>query len=245
MFKSKLQFAGAITAIILAVSFFIVSNTFAATLSLGGAQTVAVSQTFSVDVMLDTKGSAVDGVDLYFLRFDPKILEVVDSNAGVSGVQIAAGTSLPLTLANSVNNSAGQIMFSQTASAGSTFSGTAKLATITFKAKAAGTSNISFDHKAGSTTDTNVASKGADALTAVSNTKITVSEDATEPDEEDFPPEFIPDDPPEDFVPNQPGNTTANSNDEDRDNGTSPFVWLGLGIAFVIVGWLIKKWIKK
>ena len=207
----------------------------AATLNLTpAAKTVAVGQTFTVDVQLDTKGAAIDGVDLYFLKFDPKVLEVVDSNPGTSGIQISPGNSLALTLANSANNATGQIQFSQTVSAGSTFTGTAKLATITFKAKSAGTSNLSFDFRSGSTTDTNVASRGSDALTSVGSAKyvVTAAESNQQPQES----QNTTQDTNSSTV---PGSNEENNMQSDRageNNGSNWFLWAGIGLLLVIAG---------
>src|SRR3989344_3730446 len=85
--------------------------------------TIPVGQTFTVDINLDTKGAAIDGVDIYSLRYNPAILEVVDSNTSQSGIQIIPGTLLANTLTNTVNASNGTIQFSQVTAGGSTYTG--------------------------------------------------------------------------------------------------------------------------
>ncbi len=137
--------------------------------------TVTAGQTFNVTVLLNTQGQAVDGVDLYFVKYNPSILEVVDSNATQTGIQIQPGSLLGITVVNSADNSLGKIQFSQASTGGSNYNGSGTLATITFKGKANGTSTITFDYAAGSTTDSNVAAGGADVLSSVTNSQATVS----------------------------------------------------------------------
>lgn len=132
-------------------------------------QSVSIGQTFTADILLDTKGMAIDGVDIYSLRYNPAILEVQDANTSVNGVQISAGTLLANTLTNTVNAANGTIQFSQVTTGGSTYTGSGKLATITFKGKAVGTSLITFNFTPGKTSDTNVAGSGQDKLTSVTN----------------------------------------------------------------------------
>jgi hypothetical protein len=136
--------------------------------------TVGLNQTITVDLTLDTGGENVDGVDVSSLRFNPSILQVVDGDAGASGVQIAPTNLLPVTSYNQVNNTTGQIQFSQTTSGGSTFNGSGKIATITFRGNASGTSTANFDFTLNSTLDTNVSSAGIDKLSIVQNASFTV-----------------------------------------------------------------------
>ncbi|MBX4187888.1 MAG: hypothetical protein KW793_02005 [Candidatus Doudnabacteria bacterium] len=135
---------------------------------------VGLNQNFTVDVTLDTGGENIDGLDITFLRFNPSILQVVDSDLVAAGTQIAATSLIPSTLSNSVNNPAGTIQLSQTTTGGSTFNGSGKIATITFKAIAAGTSSVTFDYISGQTTDTNVSALGTDKLSVVQNSSVTV-----------------------------------------------------------------------
>jgi hypothetical protein len=132
-------------------------------------------QTFTVDVNLDTAGAAIDGVDLYKVHFSPSILQVKDMDTGTSGVQITEGTLFSQTLTNSADNSAGTITFSQLTTGGTTYTGSGKLATITFVATANGTSPVTFDFTLGSTSDTNVAGGKVDKLTSVNSASFTVT----------------------------------------------------------------------
>jgi hypothetical protein len=158
------------------VLFGLVKISSAATLTLtpaSGAYTA--NDTFTVNVNVNTSGQTVDGVDLYYLRYNPAILEVQDSNGTLSGIQISPGSLLPQTLSNTVDAATGRITFSQVTTGGTTYNGSGVLATITFKAKANGTSSVAFDFTLGSTSDTNVAGGGTDRLTSVSNASFTVT----------------------------------------------------------------------
>lgn len=132
----------------------------AATLSLSpSSQSVGVNQTFTVSVVLNTQGIAVDGVDLTYLRYNSSLLQVQS---------VTPGTLMPLTLSN---NSAtpGQIQFSQVTTGGSHYNGQGTLLSVVFKGLAQGISNVTFDFTPGSTQDTNVAGNATDLLTAVTN----------------------------------------------------------------------------
>ncbi|KND48701.1 MAG: penicillin-resistant dd-carboxypeptidase-like protein [Parcubacteria bacterium C7867-003] len=152
----------------------LVSGVDAATLILTPSSgSVSSGQTISVDIMLDTKGEDIDGVDVYSLNYNPAILEVVDSSSSASGVQITPGSLFPITLTNKVTS--GVIQFSQVTSGGTSYKGSGKLATITFKGIANGTASVTFNFTPGSTSDTNVAGGGSDKLTSVGSGSYTVS----------------------------------------------------------------------
>ncbi len=152
----------------------------AATLSLSPSTNSYTSgQVFTVDINLDTQGAAIDGVDLYFLRYNSAILEVQDSNSSVSGTQITPGSLLSQTLTNTVDAASGKVTFSQVTTGGTTYNGSGKLASISFKALANGTSSVAFDFTPGSTADTNVAGAGVDKLTGVTNGSYTVTGSVT------------------------------------------------------------------
>ena len=152
--------------------FFVAISVNAATLSLSPSSgNYSLGQTFSVNIFLDTKGQAVDGVDIYHLNYNPVHLEVIDDNVSQSGVQVAPGALMPMTLANTVNANNGKITFSQITAGGITFtsSGAETLAIIRFKVLQAVDTQVYFDFVQNGTSDTNVASKGKDILTAVTN----------------------------------------------------------------------------
>ncbi|MBI5530203.1 MAG: hypothetical protein HY918_01755 [Candidatus Doudnabacteria bacterium] len=142
----------------------------AATLSLSpSTQTLNVGDTITVNVMLDTQGQSIDGVDLQAINYNPYNLQLQDADSSVSGTQIKAGTLMPSTVANSVDTTNGKIVFSQITNAGSTYSGSGILATLTFKALVAGNVPVTINYTSGATTDSNVASNGADILSSVTN----------------------------------------------------------------------------
>lgn len=148
----------------------------AATMSISPAtQSVHVGDTFTVSININTSGATIDGVDIRYLNYNPALLEVQDADSTTAGVQIAPGALMPVTVANSVNASTGKILFSQVVMGGGGYSGSGTLATITFKALAVGTANITIDSANGATTDTNIASAGNDTLTSATGASYTIS----------------------------------------------------------------------
>lgn len=155
---------------------FFAPKAFAATLSLSPAGgSYQVDQVFTVNINLDTQAVAIDGVDILYLNYNPLQLEVQDANTGIAGTQITAGSLMPNTVANSVDTTLGRISFSQVPTGGTTYAGSGVLASVSFKAKAAGTATASFNFTLSSTTDTNVASNGSDVLTAASGASFTLT----------------------------------------------------------------------
>lgn len=147
----------------------------AATLSVSpSSQSVKAGDIFSVSVYLDTQGSSIDGVDLRYLNYNPKLLQVQDSGTTQAGIQISPGNLMPSTLLNKVDQTAGRIAFSQVAAGGTKYKGSGKLAVISFKALSAGNASLTFDYTPKSTTDSNVAMAGSDALNAVVNGVYTI-----------------------------------------------------------------------
>src|SRR3989344_3050449 len=154
-----------------------------AALSLSPSSTsVNVNNTFTVNILLNTGGQSDYGVDVNKLRFNPAVFQVVDADAGTSGVQISPGSLMALTIINNIDNTAGTIQFSQLATPGSTYSGSGTVATVTFRAISAGSSNATFDFSLGSGTDSNVAGLGGDLLASVGSGSYTgVALDTTPP----------------------------------------------------------------
>ncbi len=108
---------------------------------------VAVGNTTTVDIRIEDV-TGLYGAEVH-LTFDPALLEVVDGNSGMAGVQIQPGTfPNPHFLAqNVVDQTAGKIHFAVSQGPGDDpVSGSGVLATITFQGEAAGTSAISFDN---------------------------------------------------------------------------------------------------
>lgn len=147
-----------------------------ATLSISPtSQSIAPNGTFNVSIVLNTGGQAVYGVDINRLRFNPSLLQVVDSDTAVAGVQISPGSSMALNVVNSVDNTNGTIQFSQVANPGSTFTGVGTLATITFRAVSSGTANVTIDFTSGSSLDSNVAGSSGDLLSSVGSGSYTIT----------------------------------------------------------------------
>jgi len=110
----------------------------ASTISLSpSAGTYGLDQTFQVSIMLDTNGEAVNAVQAD-LSFPADKLEV-------TGLDYRTGAFLLLVLDHSYDNAAGQVhVAGGLPSPG--FTGTAgRVATVTFKTKAAGTANVTLD----------------------------------------------------------------------------------------------------
>ena len=96
---------------------------------------VAVNEIFTVDIQVDAGSQLVDAVDVY-LSFDRNYLRVVDASGNETN-SIIPGSTLPLVLQNTADNSTGRITFSAGKQLGSPSpSGTFTLATIRFKAMA-------------------------------------------------------------------------------------------------------------
>jgi len=154
----------------------------AATLSLSpssGSHTVG--DIFSVDILLNTQGVAIDGVDINSLNYNPLQLEVQDEDTLTAGIQINPGTLMPITQPNTVDPVVGKITTAQVVSGGTTFSNTIDqvFATVRFKVLQFGTANVTFDFTLGDTTDTNIASRGSDILSSVTNGGYTLDPSST------------------------------------------------------------------
>lgn len=140
------------------------------------SKSTPVGGTFTIDIVIDSAGKAVYGVDINKLHFNPAILQVVDINTEISGVQISPGSLMMTSIINNADNSNGTIEFSQAQGVG-TVNGPAPqanslkgtLATITFKVIKAGVSNVTFDFTSGNSLDCNIAGLGVDILESVVN----------------------------------------------------------------------------
>src|SRR3989344_4315552 len=184
--KRKTQIKN-ILLILFVISVFIPSFASTATTSVvvgGGSATLSLSSAsgsystgdiFSVNILLNTGGAAIQGVDVAYINYNPALLEAQDDDSSTAGIQIMAGSLMPSTLTNVADNTAGKITFSQVTDSGSSYTGSGTLATTRFKALSAGTANATFDFTAGSTIDTNIASAGEDILGSVTNGSYVIS----------------------------------------------------------------------
>ncbi len=113
------------------------------------SQSLAPGKTTTLDIKIENV-SNLYGVELH-LSFPPELLEVVDTNPEKEGVQIEPGDFLipsePAGIAvNRANNNEGMIDFAVTLTGDEAIPGEGDLATITFRCKAKGTANISFQN---------------------------------------------------------------------------------------------------
>jgi len=108
------------------------------------SKAATVGEIFTLDIKLNTGSQPVDSVDSY-LSFDRNYLRVVDVNGNETN-SIIPGTTLPVVLQNSADNSQGRITYSAGKQLGGVSpSGDFVLATIRFKAIAVtGGTNITF-----------------------------------------------------------------------------------------------------
>nr|MBC7245853.1 LysM peptidoglycan-binding domain-containing protein [Chloroflexota bacterium] len=112
------------------------------------SSTVNLNDTFTLNIKVDTVTNLY-AVDIR-ITFDATKLEVQDANPSLGGVQIEPGTFLNpaqgFMIQNVADNSTGKIQYAFTLlSPASAVSGTGVLARITFRAKATGTAQITFD----------------------------------------------------------------------------------------------------
>lgn len=150
----------------------------AATLSLSPSEgALTTGETTRVDILLNTEGVSIDGVDIRFLKYDPAALEIQDANPSRAGIQISEGALMPVAPVNKANTAAGQVEFSQITSGGSTFSNTSPqmLASVLIRPLTPGPATLVFDFTPGRGDDANIASKGVDVLSAVTHGSYTVT----------------------------------------------------------------------
>ncbi|MCJ7552048.1 MAG: LysM peptidoglycan-binding domain-containing protein [Anaerolineae bacterium] len=109
------------------------------------AGTISVDQIVVVSVTVEDVTSLF-GAEFH-ITFDPNLVEVVDADASTDGLQIGIGDFLAADFIaqNVADNTAGKVDFgmSQMAPHGAV-SGSGTLATISFKGKGSGTSNVAF-----------------------------------------------------------------------------------------------------
>lgn len=140
---------------------------------------VKAGDEFTTDILLSTGGSDTTvGTDLV-LRYDPAILEVVDADNAAAGTQITAGKLFDFVPYNVTTLATGTISFSASQQPNSKPVSTTdgKLATIRFKAKAAGKTDVAFAFTPGMLDDSNVIKPvdSRDLLSSVGNLTVTVA----------------------------------------------------------------------
>ena len=140
----------------------------------------ATGTSFPLDIILDTRGTAIDGADV-IVTYNRGLVKITDADANKTGVQITSGSLMPNTTVNDVSESSGRITFSQTTSAQGTFIGSGVLVTINARAIAPGAANFTFTFTKGKTNDTNASFGGVDHLDAVTNATIQITENFAAP----------------------------------------------------------------
>lgn len=142
---------------------------------------VDVGDTTTVNIRIENV-SGLYGAEVH-LSFDPALLEVEDADDDMAGVQIQTGSFLSpdFTAQNRVDLTAGTIDFSIAQMGTGAVSGSGTLATITFKGKASGTSNINFSNVI-------LSNQGGGEISAgTQNGSVTVQDDSPTPTETPVP----------------------------------------------------------
>ena len=107
---------------------------------------LSVGQTVAVNIQVDSV-TGLAGLDI-LMSFNPAVLEVPDADPATAGVQVALGSFLTpgFVLKNEVDTAQGKINIAFVQRAPTPpVSGSGVLATVTFKAKANGTSALTFN----------------------------------------------------------------------------------------------------
>jgi hypothetical protein len=135
------------------------------------APAVTVGQIFSVAINVNAGSQQVDGAQAV-ITFDPVHLQVVD-DAGLPVSSITAGSAMDTHLMNQVDNAAGRILYSDGQLAGAPLTGSFTLATICFKAVAAGLTPVSFTMQG--QLQTKVTFQGGNVLSSAMDGTVTVA----------------------------------------------------------------------
>lgn len=152
-----------------------------AELYLSPGQSYELGQTFGAPLNINTSGVEVSDIAVRSLHYNSLVLEVIDSDSGASGIQIAGDSLGGLqTIVNSVDPGAGKITYEikipDTNTPG--FTGSARIALIGFRAIQAGRADFSFDFVSGQTGDTDVIAKdtGNDILVSAPLAFLTIND---------------------------------------------------------------------
>lgn len=145
------------------------------------SKAVKVGDQFSVNIALSTGSNAgnnqTTGADVV-LAYNRDLIEPVDADPAQPGTQIAEGKLFELVQENKVNTNLGEIDFSagQQPISSPVVTNNGVLATVTFKAKAAGRSPLKFVYTPGAVNDSNVIqpTTGRDLLNHVQDGVVTV-----------------------------------------------------------------------
>lgn len=139
-----------------------------------GEGTYSVGQTFSVDLVLSPTGDTVNATDIV-LVYDPEMLQVVDANDAVKGVQVATTTAFDQYPLNEALD--GELRIGAASLSGGVEKITT-VATVTFTVKASGIATLKWEYAPDSTSDTDafgLLSK-ADILTEADGASFTLTQ---------------------------------------------------------------------
>lgn len=142
------------------------------------SKSIAINQTFNIDIILDTAGEQAGGVDAV-VKYKPSLIQ---------GISIQTGQIFSDYPAAIIDNQKGQINISGIASSKNRlYSGKGTLATITFKGVSSGKAIINFNYLPGSTRDSNIAVLygTGDVLGRVNSLTVTIQQTELPTDDED------------------------------------------------------------
>lgn len=139
------------------------------------AQSIPKQCTRRVDIMINTQGEDSNAADIE-INYNPAQLEIVDSNANQSGIQLEPGDAYETYFGNIVDNATGVAKLAG-GSFIDNFDGVGRFATVQFRSKGA-TASANFTIKfnsVGDTLDSNIAraSDSLDTLNSVTNANLT------------------------------------------------------------------------
>lgn len=129
---------------------------------------VNVGSNFNLEIILNTDGQKIDGVDVNALNFDPNLLQAV---------KVENGPIFPVYLGNRYDNNEGKITISGIINpGGEPYSGSGTFAKVTFKAKNQGIAKLNFDFTLGATQDSNISahSESKDILASANGAEISI-----------------------------------------------------------------------
>lgn len=146
-----------------------------------GSKTAKVGDEIALDVTIDsgsnTASNLTSGADIS-LSYDPAVLEPIDNDSSQTGIQIKPGQVYDFVQANKIDTNLGVISFSAGQQPANSPIRVSKqvLATVRFKAKAAGRTTLRFSYTAGALDDSNIIQPktGRDLLNNVQDGIVTV-----------------------------------------------------------------------
>lgn len=138
-----------------------------------------VGSQFEVSVNVDMKDRTVNGIDAV-IKYNPQMLEVVDSDNETAGTQAQTGTIFKTLLVNQADPIDGKIVLtgSRISTSQEPIKGTGTFAKISFIAKQAGNTNLEilFDSKKTNLSNVTESKTSKNILTDIENAQITISQ---------------------------------------------------------------------